>query len=198
MFIAVSRFVSVLLGAFFHKSLRLTNDLKRYQDSLPRPVEVSSGFHTSSRSPSRSSYHIEEEVPSHRKTKGTVYPLAAESNERRRHREIRHHLGEAFVDCPHHTSPDDESNEEACGSAFGKCRAHLDVQRFQRSAAVHSAVKLNIEATSNIDIRETNRFRWLRQSRKVELPCHEGCGAKIVSQKLCRRRFLEQHLRYCY
>lgn len=159
MFIAVSRFVSVLLGAFFHKRLRLTNDLERYQDSLPRPVEVSLGFHTSSRSPSRSSYHIKKEIPSHRKAKSTVYPLAAESNERRRHRKIRHHLGEAFVDCPHHTSPDDESNEEACGSAFGKRRAHLDVQRFQRLAAVRSTVKMNTEASRETVIRETNRFQ---------------------------------------
>jgi len=144
------------------------------------------------------SYHIEEEVPSHCKTKSTVHPLAAEPNKRGRHRKIRHHLGEAFVDCPHHASPDNEADEEACGSAFGECRAHLDVQRFQRSASIDSALNVNAEASSEVIIRETNRFRWLHQSRIVELPFPEGSGARTASQRLYRQHCLEQYLHCCH
>jgi hypothetical protein len=74
----------------------------------------------------------------------------------------------------------------------------LNVQRFKRSATIKLDLGPSTETSSEVIIRETNRFQWLRQSRKVEPPFHEGFCAKTVSQQLYRQHFLERHLRCCH
>lgn len=72
--------------------------------------------------------HIQEEVPSHGKAKSPIHPLTAEANERRGHRNVGDHFGEAFVDSPHDASPENEGDEEACRTAFWQGGAHLHIQ----------------------------------------------------------------------
>jgi hypothetical protein len=108
------------------------DDNHSHDDSLDRYLVRPKGDHDIHRNDLERDQdgHVQEEVPCHGESKCTVYPFATKANERRWYREVRNHLGEAFVDGPHDTSPDDEGDEETCWAAFRKRRAHLYIQRF--------------------------------------------------------------------
>jgi len=92
----------------------------------------------------RNSRFVEEEVPTSRKAKGLIHPLASKSKEGSRNRHVHRHLCNAAVDAANHTAPEEEGEEQRARSAFEQRPTDANEERRANRASNRNELDLAV------------------------------------------------------